>query len=187
MSENENSRVNDPEYPQIIHSSTWFEGAQIATLEPGVSRPMSPMWRERFQFCGKWENDPFGYTWLDFNESDKWLNSDEYFDEIESTLKERIELFIENYDGFPPTSVPRDSCAIFAAATYSLGECYLIYLEDRIEPVIFTYSGGDWGIYANLNGYLEYMSGDREKLGKPLDDRREFYDIFDLPRDLEDQ
>ncbi len=31
------------------------------------------------------------------------------------------------------------------------------------------------------------MSGDREKLGKPLDDRREFYDIFDLPRDLEDQ
>lgn len=173
--------------PQIIHPSTWFEGAQIATLEPGVSRPMSPMWRERFQFCGKWENDLFGYTWLDFNESYKWLVSDKSFGGLESTLKERVELFIENNCSFPPATVPRNSCAMFAFTPYELNECFMVWLEEKEEPVIFAYYDGDWSVYANLNGYLEYMSGDREKLGKPLDDRREFYDIFDLPRDLEDQ
>lgn len=174
-----------PDYIQIIHSSTWFEGAQFATLEPDISRPISPMWQERFRYFGEWANDPFGKTWLDIDSIGKLLTNENRFGGLDLTHKERINVRIENWESFPPASVAKDKCTMFAFDPLSYDEAYLVWLENREEPIIFDYFGGSWTIFANLNNYLEYIAGDKYQDGNILDDRREFYDIFDLPRDIE--
>lgn len=37
------------------------------------------MWRERFKYCGEWENDPFGKSWLDINSIEKLLINNNRF------------------------------------------------------------------------------------------------------------
>lgn len=39
-------------------------GADIATLDPATTMPLSPMLRERFAFAGAWDGAALGQTWL---------------------------------------------------------------------------------------------------------------------------
>lgn len=139
---------------------------RIATLRPGVSRPLSPMLAARFRFAGAWSNARLSQNWLSLSEIARALNDER--------IKRSIDLRIENsYGDDPPGGVASEDCAIFGHNPFELDETYLVWKEGQEEPIVWEYFGADDSVFSNLERYLEYIVGDRSE-----DDKERTYAIW---------
>lgn len=125
----------------------------IATLAPGITRPLSPMLRARFKFCSSWRNAYLDQDWLSLEEIGVALAN--------PSIKYSIDLRVENWDSMPPESVKPEDCAIFGFNRYELEETYLVWEVGRDEPILWDYFGADYKMFNDLNRYLEYIVGER--------------------------
>lgn len=139
---------------------------RIATLRPGVSRPLSPMLAARFRFAGAWGNARLSQNWLSLSEIERALNDDR--------IKRSIELRTENsYGDDPPGGVAPEDCAIFGHNPFELDETYLVWKEGQEEPIVWEYFDADDSVFSNLERYLEYIVGDRAE-----DDKERTYAVW---------
>jgi hypothetical protein len=129
---------------------------ELKTLS-GKSRRLSPMLKERFEFCGRWNNANLDQDWLSTSDIDDIGN--------DATAQEWIALRIENWDHCPPANVSKDDVAIFGFNPYEPEETYVVWREGHIEPEIWRFFGADYKVFSDLTRFLEYLLGDR-----PVDD-----------------
>ncbi|NMG72731.1 hypothetical protein [Parazoarcus communis] len=148
---NRNSR--DPNHgTQILGASEPL--LEISTFADSFVRPLSPMLRSRFQFCGSWKNARLSQNWLSLTEIRDAKNNE--------TLSKWVALRTENsYDNDPPGCVAAENCAVFSYNPYEPEETYLVWEDGKEEPLVWEYFGWDYLRFENLNHYLEYIVGDR--------------------------
>ena len=127
---------------------------QISTLAPNVFRPLSPMLNARFNYCSSWINAYHEQSWLSLNEIASATES--------QTIKQSLDLRMENWSWLPPGSVSPEDCAIFAHNPYDFDETYLVWTSSSEEPTIWCYLDADYKMFNNLNRYIEYIIGDRD-------------------------
>jgi len=127
---------------------------EISTMELGALRPLSPMLKARFSFCGSWINARLSQNWLSLTE----------IQEIDQNpvASEWMQLRRENWDHVPPQSVAPENCAIFAYNPFEPDETYLVWTSEEVEPEVWEYYGADYSVFKNLNRYLEYIVGDHK-------------------------
>ncbi|MFE8647278.1 hypothetical protein ACFX58_19550 [Sphingomonas sp. NCPPB 2930] len=118
---------------------------QIATLEKGTFKSLSPMLKQRFDFCSHWSNVNLSQDWLSLREIKGY--------EKNETLKQWVDLRIENWDHVPPASVGLEKCAIFSYNPYEPEEVYLVWTE-KDEPEVWQYFGADYEKFSDLEEYL---------------------------------
>lgn len=150
---NDNDPDREPQELKPVSSSL----TTIKTFAGDFRRPLSPMLKARFGYCGTWINAELSQNWLDLDEIENFRN--------DPTLTEWIGLRIENNETMPPASVRPADCAVCAYNPYELDETYLVWQEGVEEPGVWRYFGGDYNYFSNFNHYLEYIVGDR-----PVDD-----------------
>jgi hypothetical protein len=127
---------------------------QIATLEPGFNRVLSPMLKARFDYAASWENARLNQNWLSLSEISKVHENPE--------ILESIALRLENWGFVPPATNSKTECAIFAHNPFETDETYLIWNGSADEPEVWEFFGGDYSVFSNLERYLEYIVGDRK-------------------------
>ena len=128
---------------------------RIATLDPQITRPLSPMVQARFDFAGAWKDARLSRNWLSLAQIAHAKDDPQ--------IAESIAIRRENsYGDEPPGGVAADRCAIFAHNPYELDETYLVWTDDNEEPVVWEYFGGDVSYFANLESYLSYIVGNKE-------------------------
>lgn len=126
----------------------------ILTLNDTFSRPLSPMLEQRFKFCGTWKNAHLSQDWLGLSQIRNWRKN--------AKLVEWVNLSIENsYGSEPPGGVDAKDCAIFGYNPNEPEETYLVWHQGEIEPKIWSFFQGDYGLFDNLERYLEFILGER--------------------------
>lgn len=147
--------MNSEEYgdEQVISPPEKISG-RIATLEPGVFKPISPMLRSRFEYAPRWVNARLSQTWLSLSDIENARKNPE--------IVKSINLRIENWDFVPPGSTPLKECAIFGHNSYESDETYLVWEGEEEEPSIWEFFQADYYYFKNFKNYLEYIAGDRE-------------------------
>jgi hypothetical protein len=136
--------------------------SDIQTLQPDVSRPLSPMLRARFEFCSSWSNADLDQYWLSLSEIGDCQSN--------PVLAEWMRLRAENsYGSDPPGCVEPSHCSIFAYNPFEPDETYLVWKDDEQEPMVWRYFGADYKMFLNLNAYLQYIVGDssHDDSGRP--------------------
>jgi hypothetical protein len=126
----------------------------IATLEEGFLRKLSPMLEARFRFCGAWTNAHLSQDWLSLEQIRNWRQN--------RKLVEWVNLSKENsYDSEPPGGVEPKNCAIFGYNPHEPEETYLVWDDNEIEPKVWSFFQGDYGMFDSLQNYLEFIVGER--------------------------
>ena len=128
---------------------------EIATLAPGVTRPLSPMLRARFEFCATWTNAHLSFNWLSLEAIRTALN-DPYIKEL---VDERIE---NSYDDDLLTRIAPENCALFAVNPDYPDEVYLAWEDGKDEPSVWEYFGADEHSFHDISRYIEFALGDRD-------------------------
>lgn len=127
---------------------------EIATLAPGVSRPLSPMLQARFEFCAAWTNAHLSFDWLSLSAISTASG--------DPRIKELVDLRIENSDDDLLSRVPPENCALFAINPDCLDEVYLAWEEGQEEPTVWEYFGADEHSFHDICRYLEFALGERD-------------------------
>jgi hypothetical protein len=127
---------------------------EIATLQPGFKRPLSPMLQVRFDYTASWENARLNQNWLSLSEISEAHAS--------QTIQESLALRFENWGFVPPATRDKTDCAIFAHNPFEPDETYLVWNVSGDEPEVWEFFGGDYSVFHNLERYFEYIVGDRK-------------------------
>lgn len=131
--------------PEKIHK-------KIRTLDYNFFREISPMLRERFEFCSKWENAYLSQDWLSLEEINNWKTN--------KTLCTWVDLRKENsYPGEPLEDHPAKNIAVYSINPHEPEEIYLIWSDDSLEPRVWHYVGADFYTYNSLERFLLYING----------------------------
>lgn len=125
----------------------------IATLAYNRNRPLSPMLRARFDYCGTWHDADLNQNWLSQTAISHYRNN--------PTLAQLIKQRIRNWDWTPPGCVARQNCAIFGYSDHEQEETYLVWEDGVEEPAVWRYTSAHYNRFDNLDRYLEYILGDR--------------------------
>lgn len=126
--------------------------AGLKTLS-GKNRTLSPMLKERFDFCGKWINANLDQNWLSVSEIDDIGGN--------SIAQKWILLRIDNWHHCPPANVSKDDVALFGFNPHEPEETYIVWRDGRLEPEVWRFFGSDYKKFSNINRFLEYLLGDR--------------------------
>lgn len=126
----------------------------IQTLDDNVVRPLSPMLAARFDYASSWVNAHLDQNWLSLQEI-KSAKSNE-------TIREWIELRVENWGHVPPATVKYSQAALFAYNPYEPEETYLVWRSDNAEPEVWRYFGSDYKYFFDLKSFFEYVAGLKE-------------------------
>ena len=145
-----------PSKPKFGDASTVNE---VPTLDPDVRRPVSPMLRERFLFCGAWELATHG-DWLSVDEMILIANNDTDDPRIAEIIvyKDSAALDWPNDAGglFRP-----DRLSLFAGSDVTYERVYLLWVDDAVEPEVWVYDTNGNARYRDLEQYLNaYLSDD---------------------------
>lgn len=144
----------DPDHGEQILYPCGDHEHLIQMLDDKYARPLSPMLRARFAFVARWVNAHLDQDWLGL-EDIKNFKSD-------SVLMEWVDLRIENWEKFPPASVPKSRVAIFGYNPYEPEETYLVWPEEGdSEPEVWRYFGADYKLFNNLESFLAYVAGEK--------------------------
>ena len=138
--------------PHKIVNPELLEGKMIRTLDDNFYRPLSPMLKERFQFCSSWENSYLSQNWLSLSEIENW--------EKNNKIVQWVELRCENsYQGEPLEDFPRKNIAIFSYNPCEPEEIYLIWDDYNEEPRIWHYFGSDFYTFNSLERFFLFING----------------------------
>lgn len=146
--------ANDPEHGDQEISEKEDNIHEIMMLDYSF-RKLSPMLKLRFEYASSWKNANLDQDWLSLKEISDIYNND--------IAKEWISLRKENWSKTPPESISASHCTLFALNPYEPEEAYLVWVEGNIEPQVWRYFGADYKMFFNLERFLEYLVGEREK------------------------
>jgi len=127
-------------------------GDSLRTLDYNIVRPISPMLKERFEFCSSWDNAYLGYYWLSAKQINHWQNN--------QTAREWVDLRAENaYDVDCFTKYPAKNIALLAYDPYYPNEMYLVWDEGHIEPKVWMYFDADYYTFNSFERFLLHING----------------------------
>lgn len=146
------SSATRPEYGDASDVET------VPTLDPSVRRPVTPMLRERFRFCGGWRLATHG-DWLGIAEMELVASGD--------LTEPRISEIIA-YKDAAALDWPNDACGLFRADRVSLfagsdltyTRAYLLWFDGASEPEVWAYDSNGEARYADLDAYLRAALND---------------------------
>ena len=123
---------------------------EIPTLDVGVSRALSPMLRERFEFCGEWEVGPGGMRWY----------SAASLAEHRTYLAEAVE---ENLDAHGDRCLfvgkAASELSVLAETDWNLITAH--WVSGAAEPAILLHHGSNVEEFPNLRACLQWYKGDQ--------------------------
>ena len=123
----------------------------IPTLEPGVSRPISPQLAERFRFASRWERAMCGQTFLSIEELADVPSDRDMMDIIACRT--------ENWPASPPAILPRRSVSLLSVNVEQSEPVFLIWEDADTEPSIVSYISNFESRYLDLNDLLTDYCG----------------------------
>ena len=124
----------------------------VPTLDPTVSRPVTPMLHDRFRYCGGWRHATHG-DWLSIEEMQTVA--------LGSSTDQRMKEIVEQQRGcavdwmndagglFLPSRL-----SYFAGQDYSYERVYLLWPDDIVEPEVWAYDANGLARFRDLNAYL---------------------------------
>ena len=123
---------------------------KIYAIDGVTKYDLSPMLRDRFIFCDRWDDFYLSQNMLSLDE----LNSFPY----NAKLVEWMSLRKENWDHVPPESVGDSFCSIFSFNPYEPEEIYIDWSDSRKEPTIWYCAQSDYYKYDNLEEFFMEIS-----------------------------
>lgn len=146
--------ANDPEHGGQKIGEEEDHRDEIMMLDCSF-RKLSPMLKSRFEYASSWKNANLDQDWLSLKEISEIYNNE--------IAREWLNLRRENWSENPPKSISASHCAHFALNPYEPEEAYFVWIEEIIEPQVWRYFGADYKMFLNLDRFLEYLVGEREK------------------------
>lgn len=145
---------NYDNYPSVLYPPSSNLDSKIYAIDGVTSYPLSPMLKERFLFCSKWDNAYLSQNFLSLDEINRFPYN--------QLLLNWIDLRKENWDDVPPNSVGESRCSIFSFNPYEPEEIYLVWDDDNKEPKVWHYFGSDFYTFDSLERFLLFIN---EKIG----------------------
>lgn len=122
--------------------------ARLPTLDPAVSRPASPMLRQRLEFAGTIADG--AERWLGVKDMGKALAS-------KKTLR-AVKQLKEHWRDSAPARLRLGQLALFGVSSEQEGALTLLAWEGRSakEPRVVRYSGQHEHVFKDLDGFLKW-------------------------------
>ncbi len=125
---------------------------KIRTLDYNFFRPISPMLRERFEFCSVWRNAYLSQDWLSLQDINNWKSN--------KIICDWVDLRKDNsYPGEPLEDYPEKNIAIFSINSHEPEEIYLVWDEEAVEPKVWHYFGGNFYTFNSVERFFLYING----------------------------
>ena len=127
--------------------------ADIATLAPETTMPLSPMLRARFAYAGAWDRAAFGQTWPGLAQ----------IAAITALVRDRPWHVghVAKMSGAFPLPVGPSRIALYGLDAARGDATYLVWCTDTVEPAVCAFYGGGCDRFLDLSGYLAFLVGER--------------------------
>lgn len=118
---------------------------KIPTLQKNIYKPMSDMLRARFDFAGRWVG-AYCMSWLGIEDMKSVWQS--------SKIQKKLHTFRSCWEGNVLSLHSNASISLFGYDANDMGMTFLMWKEDKDEPLVYTYIGHEEKKYKNLNAFL---------------------------------
>ena len=122
----------------------------VATLDPRISKQLTPMLRERFSFAGEWTNAATGGRWLSLPGMQMLPK--------QTKVRRQIRLRVENWKQSPVATFPRNRLSLFGIDESECDETYLLWSDSK-EPEVVAFYSWEEKRFRDLQAYLEFLIG----------------------------
>ena len=128
-------------------------GEVIATLDPDMTMPLSPMLRARFAYAGAWAGAALGQTWLGLGQI---AEAPAGVRECSWHIEHLARMTSELSEPVGPSRI-----TLYGLDATKGGATYLVWRAEAEEPAVLAFYGGGLDRFLDLGSYLAFLVGER--------------------------
>lgn len=146
-------RLNDKDDVRQSLEGPSALGADIVTLDPETTMPLSPMLRARFAYAGAWDRAAFAQTWPGLAQ----------IAATTALVRDRPWHVghVATMSGAFPLPVGPYRITLYGLDAARGDATYLVWCTDTVESAVCAFYGGGCDRFLDLSRYLAFLVGER--------------------------